>query len=238
MRYLMALMILGCFALAGCLSETSSAPVESLWPKRVSNKSTYVVRPGDTVYSIAWRYGLDYRRLARFNHLSAPYLIWPGQSLRLGSQKPAVPILSEKKTVRARRSIVERGQVMLENKPIPGWRWPVRGRIVAGFSPGYEGNPGIDIAGIYGEPVHAAAGGVVVYSSDGIRGYGNLLIIKHNDSYLSAYAYNRKLLVGLGERVKAGQVVAELGRNNAGRSLLHFEIRQNGQPVDPVQYLK
>ena len=99
-------------------------------------------------------------------------------------------------------------------------------------------NTGINISGHYAQPVRAAASGIVVYSGAGVRGYGNLIILKHNDSYLSAYAYNDKLLVSLGERVRAGQKIASMGRNDAGKTLLHFEIRKNGRPVDPMRFLR
>lgn len=101
-----------------------------------------------------------------------------------------------------------------------------------------SGNKGIDIAGSLGQPVRAAAAGKVVYSGSGVRGYGNLIIIKHNQNYLSAYAYNQRLLVKEGANVKGGEMVAEMGKAETGKVLLHFEIRYNGQPVDPLGFLK
>ena len=115
------------------------------------------------------------------------------------------------------------------------WLWPVRGEIVNNY--GVKGNKGVDLRGEYGAPVKASAGGEVVYSGDGIPGYGNLLIIKQNSSYLTAYAFNKKLLVTTGDIVKAGQAIAEVGKNAEGTPLLHFEIRRDGKPVNPVGYL-
>ena len=114
---------------------------------------------------------------------------------------------------------------------------PARGRILHGFSSLAFGNKGIDIQGVYGEPVLASAAGQVVYAGAGIRGYGNLILLKHNDSYLSAYAYNKTITVKEGEWVRAGQTIGTMGRTDAGIVLLHFEIRRNGQPVNPLSYL-
>ncbi len=118
------------------------------------------------------------------------------------------------------------------------WSWPIRGKVINPFSPGQLGNKGIDIAGQLGQPVKAASSGIVVYSGSGLTGYGNLIIIKHNSRYLSAYAYNYELRVKEGDRVKAGQEIATVGRANSGQLMLHFEIRCDGLPVNPTQYLR
>ncbi|MCB1827522.1 MAG: peptidoglycan DD-metalloendopeptidase family protein [Coxiellaceae bacterium] len=249
LRLLLGLLLVT-LLVSGCLSSTSSAPVVNAWLQPRAKKGTYLVNRGDTVYSIAWAFGLDYRALAKANGLRPPYHLRAGQRLRMSvkprsSQQYAAK--SQSAEVKGRHGQVVRvytsrrpkapSQSTWSNRPAPAWRWPARGRIIQGFSPDLAGNRGIDIAGRFGEPVHAAASGEVVYSGDGVRGYGNLLIIKHNDSYLSAYAFNRKLLVKLGQRVRAGQVIAEMGRNNAGRVMLHFEIRRNGKPQNPERYL-
>ena len=119
----------------------------------------------------------------------------------------------------------------------PAWRWPARGQIVGRYVAGDQTRQGIDIAGSAGQEVVAAGDGVVVYSGAGLVGYGELIILKHSDEWLSAYAHNRKRLVGEGARVKAGDVIAEMGRTGASRDMLHFEIRRNGKPVDPLQHL-
>jgi lipoprotein NlpD len=117
-----------------------------------------------------------------------------------------------------------------------GWSWPARGRLVHGFNSGP--NPkGIAIAGEAGQPVSASAGGKVVYSGSGLRGYGKLVIIKHDPTYLTVYAHNRELLVKEGDRVEKGQKIAEMGNTDSERVALHFEIRRLGKPVDPLQYL-
>lgn len=249
------------FALTACLSDTSYAPVYNALNQPEAKPKYYTVRKGDTVYSIAWTLGLDYRVLAAANGLRPPYPIHPGQQLSLRSApqtktyaqtKPSTPTFSYKqpsekvlKVYHARagqsvqaKKVQSQARTTWSNRPVSSWRWPARGRVIENFSPALAGNRGLDIAGWYGEPVRASAPGEVVYSGDGVRGYGNLLIIKHNDSYLSAYAFNKKLLVRLGERVQAGQKIAEMGRNNAGRVMLHFEIRKNGRPVNPKHYLR
>ncbi|MCW5588450.1 MAG: peptidoglycan DD-metalloendopeptidase family protein [Legionellales bacterium] len=114
------------------------------------------------------------------------------------------------------------------------WQWPARGKVIQTYS---AENKGINIAGKYGEPVMTTAAGVVVYAGSGLRGYGKLLIIKHNDNFLSAYAHNSELLVKEGDTIKRNQIIARMGKNNAGQVLLHFEIRNNGKPVDPLQFL-
>ncbi len=117
------------------------------------------------------------------------------------------------------------------------WRWPAGGSLIGRFVAGDATRQGIDIAGRAGDPVLAAAGGVVVYSGSGLVGYGELVIIKHSDEWLSAYGHNRKRLVVEGQRVTAGQPIAEMGNSGASRDELHFEIRRNGRPVDPLQFL-
>lgn len=117
------------------------------------------------------------------------------------------------------------------------WQWPAQGKVVKGFSLEQGGNKGIDIAGHLGDPIKAVAPGKVVYSGCGLRGYGNLIIIKHSDNYLSAYAHNKKLLVREGDVVQAGKAIAKMGQTSNGDVLLHFEIRRNGKPVNPLLYL-
>lgn len=117
------------------------------------------------------------------------------------------------------------------------WRWPHGGTVIAGFSTSGKVNKGVDIAGKSGDDVKAAANGSVVYAGSGLLGYGNLIIVNHSEHYLSAYAHNRKILVQEGEDVEAGQVIAELGSTGTEKPMLHFEIRRNGNPVDPTRYL-
>ncbi len=241
-----------------CLSACSSnsfAPVVQAMSTAKQRPGQYRVNRGDTIYSIAWAYGLDYRTLAAVNRVSADYQIQPGQMLNLRMPKQRVAARGSNRVVYYRPAVTKhrrhtaqkssytpkpasRWWQQNQSQPVRRWYWPARGVVASGFSRKLAGNKGINIAGHYGEPVLASAAGRVVYAGSGIRGYGNLIIIKHNASYLSAYAYNRRLLVKLGQRVKARQRIAMVGRNNAGQSLLHFEIRRNGRPVNPLQYLQ
>jgi lipoprotein NlpD len=244
--------VLICSVLSACISKTSMAPIINAWHQTAASRDTYLVRKGDTVYSIAWAFGLDYRVLAEHNGLRAPYEIRTGQRLKMSSvPRKSIPtrysVSGNEKVVKVYRGgnpptasekPVELSHPQWKNQVVQHWQWPVKGRVLQGYSSALAGNKGWNIGGRLGMPVRAAASGQVVYSGDGLRGYGNLLIIKHNDNYLSAYAYNQALLVKLGQSVKAGQAVAKMGRNNAGRVMLHFEIRHNGRPVDPQRYLR
>ena len=198
----------------------------------------YRVRSGDPLYAIAWAVGTDFRNLAHLNRLRAPYRIYPGQRLRLVARALKGPARKTRATPRvhtAHRSLPHQPHY----PPPRHWLRPVRGPIVRGFAP-YKagGNQGVDFSGRYGASVVSAAAGRVVYSGSGLRGYGKLIIIKHNDSFLSAYAYNSRLWVHQGQRVRAGQKIAAMGRVASGRVLLHFEIRYNGAPVDPRRYIR
>lgn len=217
----------------------------------------HVVRPGETLYSIAWRYGRDYRELGDANDIGPPWTIKAGQVLRLdkrgdpsrvASGPSATPETRQRNTSVSPRPAPRTSPPAATKKPKPAprssqtvsnvtWRWPHVGTVLASYSTSGKVNKGLDIAGNPGDPVRAAAGGQVVYAGNGLLGYGNLIIVNHNEHYLSAYAHNRKILVQEGEDVKPGQVIAELGSSGADRPKLHFEIRKNGNPVDPMGYL-
>ena len=245
----------------GC-SSSAPAPIVEGWHQPEAKNSAYTVQKGDTLYSIAWAFDMDFRQLAAINHLAPPYNLNAGQRLAMSMQpdygkKLLKTVYFEKKTlvklelpsVPAKIAKVSYAQIPSPDKiaqpefvkapvqPVKGWWLPAKGKIVRGFSLAPGGNRGIEIAGKLGEPVVASAAGKVVYSGAGLRGYGNLIIIKHNDTYLSAYAFNKKLLVKEGSNVKAGQVIALMGMNNAGQAILHFEIRRNGKPIDPKKLL-
>ena len=213
--------------------------------------SNYLIRSGDTLYSIAWRYGLDYKQLAALNGISPPYLIYAGQRLRLhasagtrgSTANPAPPesraAPANRETVRSshattRSSTVENRSSLTHSAPLR-WRWPAQGRVADADTA--LGQKGINILGKMGEPVVAAAAGEVVYSGSGLIGYGKLIIIRHDDVYLSAYAHNEKLLVKEGAKVSGGQKIAEMGSSGTKQVMLHFEIRRNGKPVPPLSYL-
>lgn len=224
--------------LSGCLGGDFGVPVRDSGTRSSGEpKLLHIVRKGDTLYSIAWDAGLDYRALARWNNISPPYVIRPGQRLRLrpgSGGRPAAGAPSRPAASSAPATQPDSG--FSGGPPESGWIWPTAGPVIRGFSPG-AANPGIDIAGEPGQTVKSAADGRVVYSGDGLRGYGQLIIVKHNEMYLSAYAHNRKLLVSEGERVRRGQPIAEMGSTGTDRVKLHFEIRKQGTAVNPLQYL-
>jgi len=200
------------------------------------------VEPGETLYSISWRYGADFRQMARWNHLKPPYTIYGGQQLRIlppedqvAEPAPSAPPLAP--AVNSASTPVPVASTPPAPVPIAlRWRWPVHGPLLQTFAVADIARKGIDIGGSFGEAVHAAAAGKVVYAGGGLRHYGNLIILKHDDNYLSAYAYNRVLRVREGEAVSAGQYIADMGgRDNS--PMLHFEIRYDGRPVNPLNYL-
>ncbi len=221
-----ALTVLGALVLlTDCSgSQSAFAPVEERSHSSVEAPDRYRIRTGDTLYSVAWAYHMDYRRLVELNHLSQPYTLHVGQVLQVKSGASFVKKAPAKKV----------NHVLV---PVVAWHWPTQGKVVRKFSSKPLGNKGIDISGALRRPIYASASGIVVYSGQGIRGYGNLLIIKHNEDYLSAYAFNWRNLVKAGDTVNVGQPIAMMGRDDSGRVLLHFEIRCGGEPVDPLNYL-
>ena len=326
------------FFLCGCISNAEqNAPVIDGWLQSQANEDKYRVKDGDTIYSIAWDYGLDYRALAQVNHLPPPYSLYTGEILRMTTRSvektqtqrnsitkfntipnrmdnsntlaiqtetssyipvgfqeagetratsPPEPrtqdhFSSEISSSSSHDSLLGSGsQNQLKNnnnqqsspqskprtsessKPIQTtsnskeppaavtlfsaslilpnsqWVFPAQGKIVDDYSAQLAGNHGVNIAGKLGEPVVASRKGEVVYSGKGVRGYGNLIIIKHNSSYLSAYAYNQDVLVKVGQIVAKGQQIATMGMDDSGKVMLHFEIRYNGAPVDPKNFLR
>lgn len=207
------------------------------------NSQLYRVGAGETLYAIAWRYNLDYRELARWNTITAPYTIHPGQELMLTdpaslpeSRRPTVSskTASDKPAGQTKTRTVAAAQPALP--PPKKWIWPTRGKVVQTFRGQQSIAQGIDIEGTTGQDICASADGKVVYSGSGLAGFGQLIIIKHNDTYISAYGHNRSLLVQQGAEVKAGQKIAEMGKLQ-GSARLHFEIRRQGKPVDPLKYL-
>ena len=256
-----------CVFLVGCAQKGRIAPVESrsvtVDPEveqqtasgmRLLNAGPvpdgfYRVKRGDTLASIALEHGLDWREMAQWNQISDPNLIDVGQLLRIRDPKLR---LATKKPVPAAQAAAQPASPPVTAKPAEaaagqapapaqaspaatGWRWPSNGQVVSQFSEG--GRKGIAIAGAPGEAVFAAEGGKVVYAGNGLRGYGNLVIVKHDNDLLSAYAHNRSILVKEGQLVKRGQQIAELGMTDADKPMLHFEIRKAGKPVDPLGYL-
>ncbi|HEY5994925.1 MAG TPA: peptidoglycan DD-metalloendopeptidase family protein [Gallionellaceae bacterium] len=248
----------------------------------------YKVQQGDTLYGIAFNFGLDYHDLAEINHIPDPTLIHPGQEIRLfpaaGTEAAAAdhgaavikdqPLAvkqpyseqavaqvekasaaqagtgtqqaGETKSVAGAKpgvkpdtksggEVVVTAGVAADGTPVK-WEMPASGKVIAGFSEA-DNRKGVDIAGKLGQPIYASAPGKVIFCGSGLRGYGKLVIIKHNATYLSAYAHNDKLLVKEGQMVSKGQMIAQMGNTDADRVALHFEIRKLGKPVDPAKYL-
>ena len=260
--------MIGFLILVSC-TQHQTAPISSRQPPTVTQVKTHIVKVGETLYSIAWQYNLDYRYLASINGVGSDFLIYPGQRLALKSsqQLPLKKPLQAKPQVAAKpalRPSPKASPVVKTPSPtdkkrsnktpvtIPekiaktnvltqsSWQWPARGKVVTNFYSSSASGKGIDIAGKKGESILAAADGKIVYAGNGIRGYGNLVIIRHNAQYLSAYAHNDKINVKEGEQVTGGQRIAELGSTGVGaknRTILHFQVRKNGKPIDPMSVL-
>ncbi len=287
---------LAAIALLGCATPSSQrAPVEergielkkatapmsapaALAPAKKTPVAThtYIVQKGDTMYSIAFLHGIDYRELAELNNIQNPSAIQIGQQLTIPVS--GTPKIAEKK-IPSPQAVVPGPAGAIKSQPKAGkipysdkalaqaekmqedgnpavtpvkaeapaskdaedeedleWGMPSSGKVIAEFSESAN-RKGVDIAGKQGQPVVASAAGKVVYSGSGLRGYGKLVIIKHNKTFLSAYAHNDQILVKEGQSVSKGQKIAEMGSTDTDQVKLHFEIRKLGKPVDPAQYL-
>ncbi|MFV0574535.1 MAG: peptidoglycan DD-metalloendopeptidase family protein [Vibrio sp.] len=229
--------------------------------------SYYEVKNGDSVYLISYLADKDVNDIIRFNHLKPPYTIYPGQKINLWTTAYIPPVydgsgfyrgqnstkVAQKQTSSPVVQSQSTGYVDSQNSQsnntsvtqtpsstnrIDHWEWPTRGRVISKFSLGDQGNKGIDIAGQRGQDVVATAAGSVVYAGNALRGYGNLIIIKHNDNYLSAYAHNDSMTVQEGQTVKTGQKIASMGSTGTNSVRLHFEIRYQGKSVNPESYLQ
>jgi lipoprotein NlpD len=228
------------------VATAARAPAAS---RPLGQARTHTVRRGETLYSIAFQYDLDFRALALANNLNPPYTIFVDQELKLevgqGAPASSSSVIGNLGTPVANNSVARAqgtatGSGGLIRQPIgantePSWQWPLSGQIIRGFENGQ--NKGIDIGARLGDPVYAASDGDVVYSGRGIQGAGELIILRHSDRYLSAYAYNSAMRVKEGDRVRAGQQIAEVGASSAGDPALHFEIRVDGKSVDPTGLL-
>ncbi|GJM14053.1 MAG: hypothetical protein DHS20C12_24560 [Pseudohongiella sp.] len=241
-------------------SVSRSQPVSNRSTNTASNQgssninralpTTHRVRPGDTLFSIAFQYDLDFRSLAIANGLNPPYTIFVDREINLdlnnvvnngGSVATSNlgTAVGNNSVARASAGSSASGSVLrqpVSRTPLAvTWQWPHQGRVIRGFQSGVS--KGLDIGGSVGDPVLAAGDGDVVYSGRGIQGSGDLIIIRHSDRYLSAYAHNSRMLVSEGSRVRAGEKIAEVGENSTGVAMLHFEIREAGDSVDPSRLL-
>ncbi|MGV6806501.1 MAG: peptidoglycan DD-metalloendopeptidase family protein [bacterium] len=254
--------------LSACASR-SVAPIDARSAPPSERINIHLVERGDTLFSIAWRYQKDLKKLARLNHLAHPYTIYVGQRLRLDTENAPAVVARSRSSTRAKQTSPPttksatsssisspRGTVSSpvvspsspavsagSTKPssyTPSrdwrWTWPVKGRVSKRFNatPLFKG---IDIISLPGAPVYPAGPGVVVYSGQGLRGYGNLVIVKHNDVFLSAYAHNRKIFVKEGQQVTQQTRIAEVGGDPANVRRFYFEVRKDGKPVNPLGYL-
>lgn len=217
----------------------------------------YRVKPGDTLYRIALENGQNYRDIAAWNNLTNPNQIEVDQLLRVAppaggvttaapaaggaaatpplSSGPAVPPIYGSGSNSSSAPAAASTEAAVPAASNVSFAWPVRGALLNTFDD--SKNKGINIGGTAGEAVKAAAEGRVVYAGNGLRGYGNLIIIKHDATYLTAYAHNRALMVKEGDAVTKGQKIAEMGNSDSDRVMLHFEVRRQGKPVDPLKYL-
>jgi lipoprotein NlpD len=243
-KYLSILFIVS--ILAGCTQTGDQVPVRESGEKRFawSKRRVYEVRAGDTLYSIAWRYGMDYRDLAKLNNIDPPFTIFVNQRLKVQSSGRGAKKTpkSARKAKPVKKPPVTKAKKKALSDTAVKWYWPLDGTIISGFSLQGNVNKGLDIAGKAGQSVASAASGTVVYAGGGLRGYGKLVIVKHSEHFLSAYGNNSDILVKEGDKVKHGKVIARLGSNGPdgsgkGKEVLHFEIRRSGKPEDPLKYL-
>lgn len=198
----------------------------------------YTIQQGDTLFSIAWRSNNDVDQLAAWNRIQSPDLIYPGQNIRLYAPPHLIVKKNDSATPSQTSKPTKTGQDTTARQPGRlNWHWPLSGQLASTYKANDPARKGIKIIGKPGSTIQAAESGRVVYSGDGLIGYGLLVIIKHNEQYLSAYGHNRKLLVKQGQQIAKGTKIAELGTTNDGKALLHFEIRQKGKPTNPLSLL-
>ena len=223
--------------LSGC-GNTGTVPVRDGSNGVAPNY--YRVKAGDTLYSISWRYHLDYKSVAAANNIKAPYTIYAGQNILLRGKKSSevddgIKHQASAKKKSARTDIAS-SRLVVPNEKLR-WQWPIEGEVIKEFSLSGTINKGIDIKGSSGQRVNAAADGTVVYAGGNLRGYGKLVILKHNNRFLSAYGNNQEIRVREGEKVRGGQVIGTLGATTSLAEMLHFEIRLDGRPQNPFNYL-
>ncbi|CAM4055164.1 putative lipoprotein [Yersinia intermedia] len=217
--------------LAGCSNKFNRDYTKL--PKGSYNDKSYTVKSGDTLYFIAWISDSEVSDLARINKLRPPYRLEVGQKLQLSSSAASGRLTSTKRK--------SSSTVLAKSTPPPGasrcWRWPTNGQIISRYSTADGGNKGIDITAKRGQPIYASAKGRVVYVGNQLRGYGNLIMIKHGEDFITAYAHNDTMLVNNAQDVKAGQKIATMGSTGTDTVMLHFQIRYRATALDPLRYL-
>lgn len=231
----------------GKQKPASSRKAAPRYPEQPGNAEYHSVEKGETLYSIAWAYGHDVRDVANWNNIRPPYTIYPAQRVRVkppsqytARSQPPTHAAGHSTTARKKAASSKQAKYSTKtdkNTAKISWQWPTNGKIIGKYSARDAGKKGLDIGGKTGQRIYAAAKGEIVYVGSGLRGYGRLIIIKHNDTYLSAYAHNRKLYVRENQKVERGQHIADMGSDEAEQAMLHFEVRRNGKPVDPLKYL-
>ena len=225
-----AMLLCAGLLIAGCSGSKSSDS---------GSGAVYTVKRGDTLYRISRTTGTSVKDLARLNGISPPYTIEVGQKLKLGGSKTA-SAKSTKKSSSKTAAVRPSSSVPQSSWPPVGqrcWQWPASGKVILPYSTAEGGNKGIDISAARGTPVYVAGAGKVVYVGNQLRGYGNLIMIKHSEDYITAYAHNDTLLVNNGQSVKAGQKIATMGSTDAASVRLHFQIRYRATAIDPQRYL-
>ncbi len=201
--------------------------------------TTYSVKRGDTLFSIAWRFGLEQNSIARYNNISNPNKIYIGQKLRLqpsansGSRSSQINEAGKPGATASLGTSTQTDSVSRRGR----WVWPMRGKVVRSFNPRRIGANGVRIAGKPNQTVNAADAGTVVYKGNGLNGYGNVVIIKHRDGLLSAYGFLSKTYVKEGQQIKKRQKIGTVGYAADNRLMLHFEVRRKGRPVNPINYI-
>ena len=224
---------LAAFWLVGCAAPHTAAPIKTLPQPPTQRLLHHWVDAGETLYSIAWRYDLDYRDLARVNGLREPYRLQRNQRLTLDMSSPPATRSDTSPSVVRRANKPARTPTAVASELFDNrWQWPASGSVERGFAPAAH-HHGLSLAGSGGRPVKSAAAGLVVYAGEGLRGFGKLVIVKHSDLLLSAYGHNSVLKVKEGDAVKVDTELANAAEN--GR--VYFEIRRDGKPVNPINFL-
>lgn len=235
MRWKIIVCLLMSLLLTACSSKNTSN-------EGTFNGSVYTVKRGDTLSKISRMTGTRVGELAKMNNLSPPYKLLVGQRLRtkgtanLGSSKNVA--IAKKSSPARKPAPAALPKVALPPVGSRCWLWPAKGKVVAAYSYSEGGNKGIDIAGSRGQSIYASGPGSVVYAGNQLRGYGNLVMIKHSEDYITAYAHNDIILVNTGQAVKAGQKIATMGSSGSTSVLLHFQLRYRATAIDPQRYLK